>query len=662
MQRTRTADEAGTPPVLGAREKTTAVWLLVACMAVAATAAVLPYVAARRAHPAEPVSVSVLYRDPAGDIQYYPLIAALARGHVRESMVKEEQGTRLHPFPLAGMAMHALGLAAAGPYGFAAADAVVFAGFFLSLFCFLRAGGVCSATAAVVALLATLGLSVQVNVGPHLHLGIHVWDRRIPRRFVSDVFAVAAFAVLARIVSDPAAAAPRWFAVLGTALALLIQSDVYAAFILSLSAALMFLPVCRCQGDARRAIRNMIAGGAAVALTCVPFVIQRLSQGHEIEARWGMFPVPRTKPLYWPGEFVAVVPPLCVFAAAYVITGAFAADLEPIFSRGAPQRFRRILAMLAVVSVIGHFAIPLSTMLLGKGVQIYHFPTTAADLDSVGLILCVAVAFDALVRSAAKRAPWSTRVQRRVSAAFLVTFLMLRTAALFRSSAAAGYAGHLRAESFQELEAMGTASYRADFAGLATYLSSLPHANRRLVLATFDHEVCVWWMSFNQGYSFLADPFISTVPDREIESRLASFCHLLRYSPRDYAGFIRDRSINWFWLSCDKYQASRAYTFSPPSDYTAEDRAKITRTTILDNWNVIVPRSEQQRLLADFEATRRDSPRRELDVIVLTNEKAFRDRAPPASLWRLSYRSPRFRVFVPLGDVSQPTDRAIPRR
>ena len=617
--------------------------VFLACLLAVVLAALFPYFNARWTHPHEPASVSVLYRDQPGDIQYYPLISALSRGPMKEFMIKERLGSATHAFPVPGLLVHAVSYRLFGPYGYAVADVLIFAGFFSMLFVLMRVPGISVPTAAVVAMLFALGVYLIIDFHPLPQLIVRVWEQRIPRPFVSDVFALATLAVLAWIVRTPSGERSRGqWALLGATLALIIQLDVYAAYILLASVSVAIVTSGRFN---RRLVENLGLMFAVLMILCVPFLIQRSFHSHAIDVRWGLFPVPRTHLLFWRPEIRIMIAAFLLYALFFAGAIIFKEDLDGIYGSDASLRFRRILLLFVAVTGFGHLAIPLTTFVLGKAVQIYHFPVIARDLDSMCCIVCLGAAADILFRIVARKVPAFSHFGWQ-SAALLAVVCLGGLGYKIHFDRSSPQNGYIRADSFPEIDGLSNTPYRVEFADLARHLKSLGDS-KHMVLGTFDHELCAWWLTFNQGCSYLGDPFLSTVSDSEIEARFASFCHLLGVSPTEYASIIRQPTMNLFWISCDKYQASRAYTYAPLSDYSPTQRAEIAHTTILDNWHIAVPLSEQRRLLSAYESAP-SGLRGELDVIVLTNEKDFRDHAPPASQWRLSYQSPRFRVYVPL--------------
>ena len=115
-------------------------------------------------------------------------------------------------------------------------------------------------------------------------------------------------------------------------------------------------------------------------------------------------------------------------------------------------------------------------------------------------------------------------------------------------------------------------------------------------------------------------------------------------SPADFVTFARRSYVNIFWIGCAKYQASKAFTFSPLDDYDEVDRAKIATTTIFDNFAVALPRSQQARLSRVFEEVDLTHLDR-LDLIVLTKDESTVGFAPSSVAFDLVFENAVFRVW-----------------
>src|SRR5260221_97814 len=142
---------------------------------------------------------------------------------------------------------------------------------------------------------------------------------------------------------------------------------------------------------------------------------------------------------------------------------------------------------------------------------------------------------------------------------------------------------HVRSDYFHYRE-LGD-SYLEDFGQLAGELSRRS-SDRFRVLATLDLEVMSWWVTFRHGAVLAPDPFSTTLPDAEIEKRLASFGAILGL---DAPGFVRfvtqdndpqknnalghNNVVNAFFLSHNKYGGlARWYLTIPPAELERLDR------------------------------------------------------------------------------------------
>ncbi len=203
----------------------------------------------------------------------------------------------------------------------------------------------------------------------------------------------------------------------------------------------------------------------------------------------------------------------------------------------------------------------------------------------------------------------------------------------------------MRSDTYGDLDSLSEEPYRDEFARLVRHLSRHTRG-KGSVLATFDPVAYSWWLTFAHGYSFLGEPFVSAVPDRVVEDRVVAFCRLIGMSTDEFAAYVKQATVNSWWLSSNKYQASRTHMFSTLDDYPPEERPGILATTLYDSWHIVVPISEVKRLQRKFELeTVASADRWQLDVIVLTNNSPLAGFAPPEEEWRLSFQSNRFRVY-----------------
>jgi hypothetical protein len=111
-------------------------------------------------NPGESQSVQALYR--AGDMEYFPLIQALARGNWGEFALLEPVSHHLGSFPLASIALHSFFYKLFGVIGFPIADLIATMLYFWLLVKVLRLFQVSKLAAQAVALLVVSGALNQL--------------------------------------------------------------------------------------------------------------------------------------------------------------------------------------------------------------------------------------------------------------------------------------------------------------------------------------------------------------------------------------------------------------------------------------------------------------------------------------------------------------------
>lgn len=622
--------------------------------------ALLPWYHTHSQFPDEPFDVSVLYRGHrSGDIQYFPLIAQLAHGSVTDGSVKEQDGTLLLNFPHATMLPHAMGVAALGPYGFPAADVVVAVCYFLLLVALLRTMGVSWTLSAVIG--CCLALHLPVRLTAHLTLGPvggefpvipSLWGLRIPRPFVAELFLVAGLLSALRLLTTDRSTWGHWL-LLAVSFGLQVQGDLHGAMIYALASPCVLFCLIRREGLSRT-LRHFLLFGLILAAVIAPFVVQRLAAHPDIAVRWGVMDMDRLAgfKIFWRqlAEPALVVALVIFTGLAYQLLRA-----DEDYIRAFREAIQRVWWLIFLLPVAAFSCLPISVLLLGKAVQPYHFSDRAERICGYLVIVLVAVWFDTLIRS------WMGRI----------TFPGLKKFAEHTASYGAmlalvvcvcGYWTVFSRASKQSVDPVRRGyyahvtsvepSYREAFAELTEHLRN--EIRPDAVVAGFDHQVFSWWLTFSDGYWFLVEPFVSSIPDDELETRLSLLCRVLGMSSDDYIRFIQTPRegpigghgyVNTFWLGLAKYQASRIYTFAPLDDYTEEQQQAILASDYV--WQKFIPQGELSRLKRRYdEVTLTDLNSRALDVIVLSNTGPEKQWTPSEEFWELTFRNGGFRVFT----------------
>jgi len=69
----------------------------------------------------------------------------------------------------------------------------------------------------------------------------------------------------------------------------------------------------------------------------------------------------------------------------------------------------RVFLYFTFLSLIAYFSVPLSTIVMGKGIQLYQFPDRAARITTYCLFSCLLLALDFVFSGIARRAPIFSR-------------------------------------------------------------------------------------------------------------------------------------------------------------------------------------------------------------------------------------------------------------
>ena len=466
---------------------------------------------------------------------------------------------------------------------------------------------------------------------------------RIPRPFVTEVFALFAVAALLALCLPGVERRPnqqrRDALLAGVAIAALAQADIYAAaallpvFMLVVTGRLAWEladPNRRALG-LQRAILLLVT--AAVLLA--PFAVQRLLEHPDIPRRFGVYRVPRSSASLSTValiQFAAALIGASVLAAAAFLRGAWRRD---------PAARRTLLSLACLFALAAGSAVakPLFVVATGTMVQEYHFDQQFPQRFGLACAFLAVSGAWFLARAFARRATVAAGSSLRASrwlergaavvCSVLVCVWAFRHTALEYRRPLPGY--HVRSDFFHYGE-LGE-SYLRDFRQLTKELAARAGSGLR-VLATLDHELAVWWIIGPPGGAVLnPDPFVTPLPDAEIERRLVAFGAAMQLDSGQFARFVVQGNdpvlnnemghnnivVNLF-LSHQKYGGPLG-------------------------WNLQVPPAELRRLEQLYrEEAGRDSYR--IDGIVLFARGALSALTPDPERFVLAYENPTFRLYV----------------
>ncbi len=593
--------------------------------------------------PHDSLGVAAMYRHH--DIQYYPLISSLAQGNLGEGNLWENRGQGLVSFPFASVSLHAACLRLFGIVGLMVADGLGTLCYYLVVLAFLRLFVRSSLLANCLAFLITgnildISLVHQLHALPGVPEELRFRGYRIPRPFMTEIHFVACMGLCLWVLGRPEARRNKWvWACLGVFLAFLLQGDFHGFVVMAMAAGLVGAVslAFKYRGLGNILVCLSLCAGLFLAASSV-FWAQRFMENPDVPRRLGMFSVAR-------GQIWHLQNPLvlqkCLEATAFMAGFSF------LMRRGWKQPSHGVRALaLGCFAVLAYEAIFVLGFATGKGIQLYHFVDRLAGIVSYCWVALLGFLIESLCVLIVTL-PWrafTERLDRWAPSGVKAVALAIAIGGVFLSFLDEARSGpnlqHMRLTCYPELT-----NYRDDFAALTSELAKPAYADCK-VLATLDHQVFAWWVSFRRGYSFLPDPFSTTVPDAEIERRIMWFLHEMNVSTATFKELLHSRMFRTMWLGHDKYQCSKAYQFAPLDDYDQGALKAYENSTILDSWAQAVPLSEQRRLTRLFEcsagaAELGTKPR--LDLIVNLRSPHLPD--PNRNEYELIFRNTTFDVW-----------------
>jgi hypothetical protein len=594
--------------------------------------------------PDEPISVRIMYRYH--DTDYLSLIYAVARFNLHEFVTSG--GTGVLPFPVLFDVPHGAMIALLGDWGFAAADGLVMSAWFILFFCIAKVF-----TEGPMAP-AFIGLVMLIAAGPWDWPGVlpaemkwqfgvifDVWGYRYTRPFIAGLFMLALVLSTHAITKSliDGAAKPGAYAIHGVLLGGSTQGDMHLAIIGCFVTATIYLFFIATRLADRLSIKAPLITATGFTLAVLPMATQYLIGGSaEYTARMGMFSVDRWDPPFYfdIGDAIALATILSSWGAmslaARRYVGSRAGDINLLLG---------VIFLYVVFSIL---AMPLSASLTGRAFLLYEFHDRRMKFSALGYIVIAGLLLALSYQGWRRRRQDSNGLPvaaKLVLATLLagVAFAGIRSSTLMATNQAAIT---VQPSSWGNAGWPALPNYRADFVKLANELHR-PQYDGAQVLATFDQQLGVWWLAFRTGHLFIPDPLLSNMPDKLIEERTLQILHLVGASSE----FLSEKLNELYFdinLSHDKWQASAAYTYANLEDYTSTQIQQISRTTVLDSWSVLVPRSERDRLIAAFRHIVESE--RLPDIIILPNGAGYQRLRGPRGPYRLAYENTTFRVWI----------------
>ncbi|MBC8111076.1 MAG: hypothetical protein H7Y04_08465 [Verrucomicrobia bacterium] len=373
-------------------------------------------------------------------------------------------------------------------------------------------------------------------------------------------------------------------------------------------------------------IKGSVVTLLSFLVTIIPFLYQQFKLNPEISRRYGVFPVNNNQAIFnaISGDWNKL----------HILTGVgiVLTILGIIFLRNKQQKINLFVfvAYFLFTITLGLYALASFSYFTGKAIQLYHFSNrTDLYVAYAFLFFCIIGISNItqfLADSSSKYKFVSQyKINHLIGLGVLMVALVLAYQAIELNAIQNRHARHARPDAaFPEWAALS--EYRRDFNNLAKFLNE--QKEDKQVLASFDHQVCAYWKTFNKKYTFNADLFTSTVTDAEAEHRLMLLCKSLGMNKQDFFDFIDRNYVNVFWFGLAKYQAHSGYTIAPldTNNYSSEQISRIQGSSFTNTWQLIVPKKEKLRIENKFEQTKlEDLNKLRLDLLVITKDTSAHD-------------------------------------
>ena len=524
-------------------------------------------------YPLELLSVRALYQE--GDLRYFPLIRAFAEGQwgefaLWESIGREPIGRSVaSAVPWGAIALHGLFYKWFGLWGLPIADTLVSGLYFGLLILVLRTLH-CSRRLAIVTalLLGSDGLNHGLGAFNQM-LGrwtsqvmpLQLWGWTFPVPFVSDLFLLSVILFAGRLFVQVSGMRRmgNWIG-LGLSIAALIQSDFPEAVIaLCALVGLLILRLLR-SPDWRSVWRGLLGFGVSATLLLLPFWIQRGWDTPETWARWGLLPIDR-----WPN--LAILPGWEAYGLLLLFLGwGWGLRLHYRARQLAGQfegyKLLQNLTFWSTWAIAAYVALPLASLISGKTIPTDPFLDRAGRIVLFAFILLTAYTWKALQpqiqrvlasgfglgQGFGRGQGWVSRSLMAIACVLAIGFTAYDAQqianhrgheAVDRSNAMQD--GQYREEQYREEQ------YRSNFAALTQELEK-PEYKTRTVMGTWDVQPYVWWITFQNGRSFLPPAAFTTLDDAAIATRLQQFCQILELSSAQCVEQLQLPTTQPFWV------------------------------------------------------------------------------------------------------------------
>jgi hypothetical protein len=598
--------------------------------------------------PEEPLSVKVLYQE---DLEpcVLLLIKYVSEGTLSEFLVKEFKGIGLFAFPLGSTLWHGILTRFLGSWGYVIASLGIAWIYFVLVKKLLEYAQLSSQVA--------LYTAFALSVGTHKFLWKiekqfpMFWSARIPRPTVTELYLVACLIFLVLLVrSQGKKSFLPWFG-LGLSASFLLQGEIYLIFPITFSSIVMVFWMWFVQTEKRIFILKVLVSILTACFFSLFFFYSLLMADPEPARRLGVIPLSLSQmpSLFFFYELHEKFPLFFYLVFVFLLTLGihFLLKILPL-DPSEKEAFSWLSKGGLVLSLFSYLAPWICVLFLKKGVELYHFEYALRHVLSYVLLLdffyLIRLGSDFVKRKDTKIASFFER--EKVEKGLCILICILSFFKMFKNAEFALNHFEEKTMFLGKKEYPSPSYYRKAFVDLSKVLQREEFHSK--VLASTDIQVFSWWGALGKGFLFNPDPFVSSVPDRLIEERLALLGQIFQWEESQYIQFLADRYTLMFFLGHYKYQAVKSYTFSSLDQYPQEVQNFIQGTVLKfsEAYQIFLPYDEQERLKKEYQkASRWDPLQAELDVIVLTKNTMFNP-IPRQDIFGLYYQNEYFQVYT----------------
>ena len=583
----------------------------------------------------EPLAVTTIYRLPGGDVEYFPLVNAISKGNFGECSLIESKGKGLQRFPFAPLIIHAFLYSIFGIWGLWIGDIVFTFLFFIGFYFLMRILDVGRTLSLAFSFFICSGaltaLLYKFNV-PILG-DFWIWGTRFPRPFVSECFflyiLICCFALI--FYKDKVLHRNLFWLFFGSLNALMIQSDIYTGFAIIIAEFLLIIWILLEKVKPKYIIKGILIAFLSFLIVLCPFLIQNM------EWKSGLL----IKPIFYEinnySPFIIAVNSV-IPLILLILTTCFLILLVLNYKTEKSVFYNRIkgLGFTILIAISGIYAMALFVLIFRKGITMYHFVEVSVRFYSYSYLIAGILLFtifrDNLFSKICNKINLKTKSLIKTVILVIAIILGMREA-YKRAERDVNYNEHMYPSGFSYKY-----NYRECFTKLTDKLNKLS-VNKESVLATLDPQVNSYWLTFNNGYSFLPELFETTSGDEIIEERLILFGKINNLSDTLFSKIL-EKPCRVFWFGGGKYLVNSSYTFASFDLYSPIQKKEISNIGVCRE-GLIVPEIELERMRKKYKNLKMGKLPK-IDYMVLTTMESF---APDTNIFSLIYQNDVFRLY-----------------